>query len=182
MGDVVNFPIPLNEERRREFVSDMAQFADGTLEEKFLRRKYRLDDATWEHLGSDDSLVEEIENEKLRRIRTGESARQKAQKHFVDAPDVYFGILKDERANPKHRLEAGKELRVTAANGPEAVPDSDRFQITIVLSADGTDHVEHYDKAITIDTDPTKTTKTIAHDNPMTDEAAAKFIAAFEQD
>jgi len=153
-GDVVGlhgYPIPLDEGKRQEFVVDMARFAEGVLTEKWVRRKYRFDAEAWEQLGSDDQLVEEIEAEKLRRIRSGESAREKAQIHFAGAPDVLGGILKDASSSPRHRIESAKELRAVAANGPEAAPAADRFQIVIDL---GGGHIERYDKPLAVDVNP----------------------------
>jgi hypothetical protein len=150
MGDVIDLHGQSLIENH-EFIRDFARYCEGILGEKFLRRKYRFDDSTWESLGNDDALVEKIENEKLRRIRDGTSARERAQVHFATAPDVLGGILNDQHASPRHRIESAKELRTVAANGPESAPASDRFVITINLSADGgAEHIEHYDKSIAI--------------------------------
>jgi hypothetical protein len=57
-------------------------------------------------------------------------------------------------SHPKHKLEAFKELRNTAAVGADAEGRSgDRFVITINLGADvsGAEVVEHYNKSIAID-------------------------------
>ena len=53
----------------------------------------------------------------------------------------------DASASPKHRINSAKALDAFAANGPEAAPASDRFQITINLGSD----VLHFDKSIAID-------------------------------
>ena len=56
-----------------------------------------------------------------------------------------------------------KALDAFAANGPEAAPASDRFQITINLGSD----VLHFDKSIAIDAndvDPFNDTDTMPHD------------------
>jgi hypothetical protein len=42
----------------------------------------------------------------------------------------------DASASPKHRIDSAKALDAFAANGSEAAPASDRFQITINLGAD----------------------------------------------
>jgi hypothetical protein len=99
-------------------------------------------------LGDDDSLVEAIEAEKVRRIRDGSTKRELAQKHIVRGPDVLNSIMMDSGASPKHRIDSAKTLDQFAGNGPEAAAaDSSRFVITINL---GADHVEHYDKSIAI--------------------------------
>jgi hypothetical protein len=148
MSDVVDLhgqPLPL--EDNHEFISDFARYSEGILDEKFLRRKYCFDNATWEQLGNNDALVEAIEAEKIRRIRNGSTKRERAQKLVVQAPDVLGGIMLDASASPKHRIDSAKALDAFAANGPEAAPASDRFQITINLGAD----VLHFDKSIAVD-------------------------------
>jgi hypothetical protein len=129
---------------RRDFVCDLARFSEGVLTEKYIKKKYRFDDATWEALGADDALVEQIEHEKLRRCRNGQSAREKAQVHFVEAPDIYSKILKDEHTSPRARLEAGRELRVVAANNEAGIDTGQTFVININLAG----RTERYEKTI----------------------------------
>ena len=38
------------------FISDLARFSEGILSERAIRRRYTLDEATWDRLGSDDAL------------------------------------------------------------------------------------------------------------------------------
>jgi hypothetical protein len=148
MGDVVDLHgQPAHLEDDLEFVADCCRYAENILTEAAVKKKYRFDDATWEKLGSNDALIEKIEAEKVRRIRNGASAREKAQQLFVTAPGVLGNILHDDGASPRHRIESAKELRAIAANGPETTPASDRFQITINLGSD----VLHFDKSIAID-------------------------------
>ena len=157
MGDVVDLngqPIPLGDDISPELVADLARYAEGVLTEAFVRRKYRFDESTWERLGDDDTLVEAIETEKIRRIRDGSTKREKSQQRVTQAPDVLNDIMLDANASPRHRVDAAKALDAFAANGPEAKPASDRFQITINL---GADHTERFSKSIEInanDTDP----------------------------
>jgi hypothetical protein len=170
-GDVVSLhgsPIPLDKGKRQEFVVDMARFAEGDLTEKWVRRKYRFDAEAWEKLGGDDRLVEEIEAEKLKRIRSGDSARERAQIHFAAAPNVLGDILNDQHASPRHRIESAKELRVVAANGPKAAPATERFQIIIDL---GDGHIERYDKPLTVNVnedpnDDSRQKEVIVDDDP----------------
>jgi hypothetical protein len=142
----MNYLAHLDDAARRDFVSDLARFSEGVLTEKYIRKKFRLSDEAWEALGNDDTLVEQIEHEKLRRCRSGQSAREKAQVHFVEAPDIYAKILKDEHTSPRARLDAGRELRVVAAND-EATPANaaEKFVININLGA----RTERYEKIIT---------------------------------
>src|SRR5215831_10517597 len=120
-----------------EFITDLARYAEGLLSEAAVRKKYRFDEATWARLGEDDELVRAIEEEKTRRIRSGTAKREKAQQHVVRAPDVLEKILTDEKASPKHRIDAAKTLDDLAEGGPRAVhDDSDRVIITINLGGD----------------------------------------------
>jgi putative sterol carrier protein len=153
MGEIVKFPSALIDDHA--FIVDMARFADGLLTEKQIKKKYRFDAATWESMGSNDTLVEAIEAEKLRRIRDGSTKRERAQVEIVDAAPILGGIMRDPGANERHRIDAVKTLDSLAATGPEKVPAGERFIITINLNSDGSDHVEHYDKSITIDANDT---------------------------
>jgi len=150
MGNVINFPISLDSDICRELIVDCARYSEGLLTEKEVKKKHRFDDATWERLGQDDALVEAIEAEKLRRVRSGLAKRELAQKHVVKAPDVLNTIMLDPAASPKHRIDSAKVLDQFAANGPEAAPAADRFIITINLGSD----VLHFDKSIAIGPDP----------------------------
>ena len=100
MGDVVDLPghSKIPDENDHEFISDLARFADNLLSEAAVKKKYRLAESAWEALGSNDELVEKIEAEKIRRMRSGDTAREKAQKHYVRAPDVMATILDDTGA------------------------------------------------------------------------------------
>jgi len=138
------------------FIVDMARYADGLLTEAQIKKKYRFDAATWESLGNDDALVEKIEAEKLRRIRDGSTKRERAQVEVIDAAPILGKIMRDPDANEKHRIDSIKTLDQLAANGPEAALTADsRFIITINLNSDGSDHIEHYDKSITINANDT---------------------------
>jgi hypothetical protein len=90
-----------------DFIVDFARYSEGILGERFLRKKYHFDDDTWNRLGESDELVSAIEAEKLKRIRSGATKRELAQKHVVRAPDVLAGILEDPNANPRHRFSQG---------------------------------------------------------------------------
>jgi hypothetical protein len=136
VGELVNIkPVPTKDDL--EFVTEMARFAEGLTEEAAIRKKFRLTESDWEALGNDDDLVRAITDEKTRRIRDGSCKKEKSQLLVIRAPDVLSGILLDENANAKHRLDSAKILNDFAAPGPQGVPAADRFCITIVLNADG---------------------------------------------
>jgi len=152
MGDIVQFPTALIDDH--DFILAMARFADGLLTEAQIKKRFNFDENTWKRLGENEPLIAAIEAEKERRIRNGETARERAQKLFVEAPTVLGTIMNDGSASPRHRIEAAREIRQVAANGPEVAPAADRFVITIDL---GGDHVLKFDKSIKVDpndTDP----------------------------
>jgi hypothetical protein len=140
MGEVVSFPTSL--EDNHDFISDMARFAGGLLSEAAVKKKYRVGADVWEALGENDALIEKIEAEKTRRIRCGDSKRERAQIEILAAPPILGSILRDSAASPKHRIDAAKTLDTFAGGGSEAAPASDRFIISIVLyqSADWVTH------------------------------------------
>jgi hypothetical protein len=133
--DAANLPSLIS---NHEFIVDCARFAEGLVSEQAVRKKYRLDDTVWESLGNDDALVEKIEAEKLRRIRTGSFKREKSQQLVTKAPDILSGIMLDASASPKHQIDAAKTLDAFATPEPRAAhhdPD-ERFIITINLGND----------------------------------------------
>jgi hypothetical protein len=154
MGDVVELH-PAGLEENQEFLADCCRFFENILSEATMRRKYKLADSVWDRLGEDEKLIKAIEAEKIRRMRDGSTKREKAQQLVVQAPEVLHGILVDNKANAKHRIDSAKALDDFAApRGSENTPDSARFVITINL---GADHIERYSKSIEInanDTDP----------------------------
>jgi hypothetical protein len=131
-----------------EFVVDLARFAEGSLTERQVKKKWKFDSETWTRLGEDEPLVQAIEDEKIRRVRNGSAARELAQQAFVAAPTVLSGILTDNNANPRHRIESAKELRAIAQPAADTIADRDRFIITINMNGDNIDGnaIEHYDK------------------------------------
>ena len=157
MGDVVKLPgQPTGLEDDLEFISDLARFAEGIFSEKDVKKKHHLSADTWERLGSNDELVEKIEAEKVRRIRTGATKRELARIEIIAAPPILAGIMRI-LPPPRHRVDAVKTLDTLASNGAEAAAAGARFEITINLNGD----VEHYSKSIEInanDTDPNEAT------------------------
>jgi hypothetical protein len=151
MVDLHGNRLALDSEAGRRLVTDLCRFAEGILDEKTVKRRYPLDAATWERLGSDDALVEVIEVEKARRIRSGETKRERAQQLVTQAPDVLGGIMLDDRASPRHRVDAIKTLDGLAVNGPDAAATPTTFRISINLGT----HTEVYEKQLTASPNPT---------------------------
>jgi hypothetical protein len=123
-----------------ELVADLARYAESILTESQVRRKYKFDEQVWEQIGTDDLMCEMIEAERVRRIRNGAAKREKAQLHVVAAPDVLSEILKDPKANARHRIDASKALDDLAGFAPQRPGvEQDRVVIRIDLSADTKD-------------------------------------------
>ncbi|HTG58467.1 MAG TPA: hypothetical protein VMG63_03535 [Terriglobia bacterium] len=122
----------------QELVEDLARYADGILTEKQVRQRWHLaNDEVWTSLGTDESFVERVELEKTRRIRSGATKRELAQLRVVKAPAVLDQILSDQRASPKHRIDAAKALDDLAGFAPQRPGvEQDRVVIRIDLSAD----------------------------------------------
>src|SRR5262249_3646794 len=119
-----------------ELVTDLTRFAEGLLEEKHVRKKYRFDESTWEALGTDEKFIEAVELERIRRVRDGSFKRERSQQHITRAPDVLAGIMDDPKQSAKHRIDSAKVLDDFGANGPKAAPEQDRVIIRIDMGAD----------------------------------------------
>jgi hypothetical protein len=130
--------VPLNSDIGGAFVSDCARNRERIFSDDRLREKYEINsDADWDNITKNKSLRLAISAECERRMLNGDAAREAAAKQFTKAPEVLGGILENERANAKHRIEAARELRATAHAGDEKAGDvPDRVVIEINLGAD----------------------------------------------
>ena len=77
MGDVVSFPILLDSDLGRELIVDCARFREGNLDEKAVRKKYKLADDIWEKLASNDVLVAAIEMKQYAEFATAAPSERK---------------------------------------------------------------------------------------------------------
>jgi len=138
-GSVVlrGIKIDLDTDIGNGFVIDCTRHVEELVSAEQLKAKYQLTEEAWRQLADNEPLQQAVERAKERRIRSGEAAREKAQHLFVTAPSVLSNILNDSTASPRHRIEAARELRQTAAVGSEAAtPTAERYTISIILSAD----------------------------------------------
>jgi hypothetical protein len=120
-----------------EFIQDLCRFSENLVSEAAIKKKYRLADDVWEALGSEETLIERIEAEKIRRERLGLTARERAQRAFSSTPTVLDGILHGgDGVSPRHKIEAAREIRAIAANGPNSTPTTEQFVILIDLGGD----------------------------------------------
>ena len=131
----------------QELIADLARYAEGLHSKEAVKKKWReiINEDTWKHLSKDDTLVDAIEAEKIRRIRNGQAKREKAQSLVVKAPEVLDGIMMDTSASARHRVDAIKTLDTFADNGPKDTSSGDRFVIQINL---GEDYKLRFDKSI----------------------------------
>jgi hypothetical protein len=139
----------LSSSKGREFVADCTRAAESLLSDQELREKYQLSDWDWQTITKNTALIRAIQAERTRRVRNGSAAREAAAAHFVKAPKILDRIMSDEQSNPRHKIEAIRELRATAAGaaGSEATIDSsEKFIIQINLGGDS----EIFEKVIPV--------------------------------
>jgi hypothetical protein len=120
----------------RQLVVDLARFREGLVDEKAIRKKFRLDNEVWQALADDDELIRAVEAEAVRRIADGSVKRERSQALVAAAPTVLGDILNDASQSARHRIDSAKTLNDFASNGPESAAASDRFIITINLGED----------------------------------------------
>jgi hypothetical protein len=151
VGDVITLrsvPIDILGDVGRQFVVDCTRAAEGLISDRDLQAKYELSPLDWRNITKDSALMKAIQAERERRVLNGTAVREMAAKHLVKGPGVLDSIMSDACSNPRHKIEAIKELRATAAVGnTERLPESERFIIRIDLTAGG-GGVEIYDKPI----------------------------------
>src|SRR5262249_49143940 len=96
--------------------------------------KYSIDPSDWNDIVNNKALRLAISAECDRRMLNGTAAQESAAKIFMESPEAMGSILRDNRASPRHRIEASKELRATARSGDDQPnADADRIVISINL-------------------------------------------------
>lgn len=129
--------VSLDTEVGQAFITDCCRHTEGLLSDDEIKSKWMLTDEDWERLADNAPLLQAVRAERERRIFGGYCAREGAQLQFAKAPNVLGGILTDESAPPRHRIEAARELRQVAGDGPNTTPGSgEKFIITINLGGD----------------------------------------------
>jgi hypothetical protein len=112
--------VPLDSDVGQTFVADCCRHTEGLLSDNDLKTKWKLSEEDWVGLATNSLLLDAIKTERERRVFNGVAAREGAQRHFTKAFSVLRDILTDERVPPRHRIEAARELRQAAGNGPDA--------------------------------------------------------------
>jgi|SRR5215831_2370837 len=135
MGSVPSLPESLV--KNQELVTDLCRFAEGIATESAVRKKWRLQEEAWALLGENDEFTRAVEEERVRRIRSGAFKRERAQQLVTKAPDVLDSILSDPRANARHRIDSAKALNELSDFVPQRPGvEQDRVIIHIDMGAD----------------------------------------------
>jgi hypothetical protein len=129
--------VPLASDVGHAFVTDCARNRERLFSDEQIREKYDISPDAWTEIAKNKSLRLAINSESERRMLNGTTAQEAAAKVFAESPEVMGAILRDQQANPRHRIEASKELRATARFDDEKPgADAEHFTITINLGAD----------------------------------------------
>jgi hypothetical protein len=131
-------PTKIDSSEGSAFVRDACRAGESILSDEMLCQTYGLTPKNLEKLTENRALIAAVRAEGRRRVRSGQRAKEAAQGIFVKAPTVLDSIMSDERASPRHRIEAAKEIRqVAIGSGNESIAEAaERFTITINLGAD----------------------------------------------
>jgi hypothetical protein len=113
-------PVPLTSDVGGAFVTDCARNRERLFNDDQIREKYDITPDAWVEITKNKSLRLAITRECERRMLNNDAAREAAAKQFTKAPEVLGGILEDQKASPRHRIEAAKELvTINLGNAPE---------------------------------------------------------------
>jgi hypothetical protein len=137
--------IALNTDEGRRFVVDCVRAGEKLVSDSELQQIYEITPENWAKLEKNTALIKAVRDERKRRVRNGQAAKEAAAQHFVKAPTVLDSIMSDAKASPRHRIEAAREIRQVAIGGDSTeshVDASDRFIININLGADETIKIE----------------------------------------
>jgi hypothetical protein len=118
--------VSLNSDVGAAFVADCARNREKIFCDSELREKYQIDDKAWTEIIANKALRLAVSIECQRRMLNNDASREGAARQFTKAPAILGGILEDQKANPRHRIEAAKELRSAAHSGDEKTGDTGR--------------------------------------------------------
>jgi hypothetical protein len=141
MSDIVQLrsPIDLSTDLGRAFIVDATRAGEGLLTDEELQEKYELSDKDFRRISRDKTVGRAVRTESEFRVRNGLAAKEAAAKHFVGAPAVLNRIMTAEASNPRHAIDAAKELRAVATgggSGDHPTSAGEKFVITINMGAD----------------------------------------------
>jgi hypothetical protein len=129
--------VPLNSDVGGALVTDLARNKERLVNDTEIIEKYDITSDAWAEITQSKAIRLAVNAEHERRTLRGIEAQEAAAKIFMNSPTVMGEILNDKSASPRHRIEASKELRVTAHSGNEKPgADTERVIVTINLGAD----------------------------------------------
>jgi len=129
--------VPLTSDVGAAFVADLARNKERLLSDDRICEKYDITPNNWTEITQSKAVRLAVNAEHERRMLNGTAAQESAAQIFTEAPEVLGSILRDNKASPRHRIEASKELRATAHSGDEKTGDAaEHVIITINLGAD----------------------------------------------
>jgi hypothetical protein len=140
--------IDLSSDLGHAFVADATRAAEGLLTDKELQEIYELTPADWIAITKDTALGRAVRDERARRVRNGTAARESAARYFVRAPTVLAGIMENAASNPRHIIEAAKEIRQVAAGDRDDRGSSQGEKFSIIINL-GDDCIERHEVDIT---------------------------------
>jgi hypothetical protein len=144
--------VRLDSDVGRAFIVDCCRNREKIFSDARIQEKYNIDSSHWDDIVKNKALRLAISAEGEKRMLNGTAAQEAAAKNFTESPEVMGSILRDQKANPRHRVEASKELRATARFDDEKPgANTEHFTITINLGAD--------QKPLVIDCGPPKQPK-----------------------
>jgi len=130
-------PISINSDVGGAFITDLSRNKERLFSDQQVCEKYDISETAWTEITQSKTIRLAVNAEHERRMLRGIASQEAAAKIFTEAPEVLGSILRDNRASPKHRIDASRELRATANVGAEkSADDVDRVQITINLGGD----------------------------------------------
>jgi len=119
------------------FITDLSRNKERLFSDQRVREKYDIAETAWTAITQSKAVRLAVNAEHERRTLNGTAAQESAAQIFTEAPEVLGSILRDNKASPRHRIEASKELRTTANVGADQPSDAaEHVIITINLGAD----------------------------------------------
>src|SRR5262245_4915825 len=129
--------VPLNSDVGGALITDLARNKERLFSDAQVIEKYDISEKAWTEITQSKAIRLAVNAEHERRMLNGIAAQESAAKIFTEAPEVLGSILRDNKASPRHRIEASKELRATARSSDEKPgAETDRVIVTINLGGD----------------------------------------------
>jgi len=129
--------VPLTSDVGCAFITDLSRNKERLFSDQRVREKYDITEIDWIEITKSKAIRLAVNAEHERRMLNGTAAQESAAQIFTEAPQVLGSILRDNKASPRHRIEASKELRTTANVGADQPSDAaEHVIITINLGAD----------------------------------------------